>query len=116
MTQGSGDTAADADSRRIRQTYRGPRPGRLRLWWMKRHGWRSVCWFCEADYAGSPCPTCGWAPLRRAVFLDRDGKRYTNEIGAANGDPWLLATICSPGGGRHAALPLLPLTGGQHDA
>lgn len=89
----------------VTETYRGPTPGFLRLWWMKRRGWRSVCWFCHADAVKGPCP-CGWAPLRRVVFIDQDGKRYTNEVGAGDHDPWRGALIIMPGMGKRIALPL----------
>lgn len=103
-----GDSAARAnadvvamDAKRV-----GPQFKWLRRLWLRRHHYREVCWFCHADYAGRPCPTCGWAPLRHVVFVDQDGKRYTNEVGASNGDPWLWALITMPGMGGRIALPL----------
>lgn len=73
---------------------------------LNRRGKERVCWFCHADFAGSPCPSCGWSPVRYTVFRDQAGKRFTNEVGADYGDPWMWATICMPGGGRNADLPL----------
>jgi hypothetical protein len=84
----------------------GPRWKWWRKGWLRRRGLREVCWFCHADYAGSPCPTCGWSPVRQTVFVDFDGKRYTNEVMASDGDHWLNATITMPGMGRQVALPL----------